>query len=294
MKILSCGAGMQSTALALMSCEKKMLMAKMSRRNVQGQLSLFSDEPYPEVPIYDCIIFCNLGYEAPWVYRQVDFIRRACARAEIPFVVLDTHLYDDYISNFGKSRVVSVPFWTIGEDGRKAKLRRNCTIDKKILAIQKYVRWELLGYAKGQHLKAEDIQGHEMHIGFSWEERRRMFDSYNPMFVNRFPLVDMGAERPDNYKYILEKWGLETRASACCICPFHQNYFFKFLKENHEEEYNAVVRLDALLEEKQPLTPIRSEMFISRSRKRIIELTDEECDDAQYFLYNGKRVWNGF
>lgn len=285
---------MQSTALALMSCEKKMLMDKLSKRNVKGQTSLFSDELYPHVPIYDAILFCNLGWEAPWVYEQVEFIRKACKKAGIPFIVLDTHLYDDYISKFGESRVVSVPFWTIGEDGSKAKLRRNCTIDKKILAVQKYVRWELLGYSKGQHLKKEDVQAHEMHIGFSWEERRRMFDSYNPMFINKFPLVDMGVERADNYKYIFEKWGLETKASACCICPFHQNYYFKYLKENHEEHYNAVVRLDELLEEKQPFTPIRSKMFISRSRKRISSLNADECNDAQYFVYNGEQIWNGF
>lgn len=294
MKILSCGAGMQSTALALMSCEKKMLAEKLSKRNLVGQTRMFSDELYPHVPIYDAIIFADLGFEAPWVYQQVAFIAKACRKAKIPFIVLDMPLYDDYINKFGKSRVVSVPFWTIGEDGKKAKLRRNCTMDMKIYAIEKYVRWNLLGYAKGQRLKREDIDGHEMHIGFSWEERRRMSDNPNPMFKNRFPLVDMCAERPDNYKYVLEKWGLETKASACCICPFHQNYFFKYLRENHETHYNAVVRMDELLEKNQPFTPIRSKIYISRSRKRITDLIDEECDDAQYFLYNGKPIWNGF
>lgn len=39
MKILSCGAGMQSTALALMSCENK------------------KEIKYKEVPVYDAIVF---------------------------------------------------------------------------------------------------------------------------------------------------------------------------------------------------------------------------------------------
>ena len=54
MKILSCGAGMQSTALALISCEQ-----------TQGKIV------YPEVPRYDAIIYCDLGIEPAWVPEQV-------------------------------------------------------------------------------------------------------------------------------------------------------------------------------------------------------------------------------
>lgn len=79
MKILSCGAGMQSTALALMSCENK------------------KEIKYKEVPIYDAVIFCDLGSEPIWVYKQVDFIKNACEDAEIPFYILDTHLHQDYL-----------------------------------------------------------------------------------------------------------------------------------------------------------------------------------------------------
>ena len=57
MKILSFGAGMQSTALALMSCENAMCRNKK--------------EPYPLVPIYDAVIFCDLGLEPPWVKDQM-------------------------------------------------------------------------------------------------------------------------------------------------------------------------------------------------------------------------------
>lgn len=35
-------------------------------------------------------------------------------------------------------------------------------------------------------------------------------------------------------------------------------------------------------------------IYISRSRKRISELSEEECDDAEYFLYRDKPIWNGF
>lgn len=49
---------MQSTALALMSCENVMQPGK-----------------FEKVPIYDLIVFCDLGEEPPWVMRQVEFIQ---------------------------------------------------------------------------------------------------------------------------------------------------------------------------------------------------------------------------
>ena len=59
MKILSCGAGMQSTALALISCEQ-------TRSAIR----------HPEVPRYDAVIYCDLSIEPAWVPRQVMFITR--------------------------------------------------------------------------------------------------------------------------------------------------------------------------------------------------------------------------
>lgn len=268
---------MQSTALALMSCENAKDPGK-----------------FPLVPVYDLIAFCDLGKEPPWVIQQVRFIEKACNSAGIPFVILQSPLYKDYLDNFGKSRVVSIPFWTIDPEGKKGKMMRVCTMDYKINLIQKYVRENILGYKKGQWTKAEDIKAHEMHIGFSVEEQQRCKENPHKMFVNKFPLVEMGLERKDNYAYIRDVWGLETKASACSFCPFHRNYFFQFLKDHEPEEYRTVVAFDDLLETGQPKTNIRSKLYISRSRKRIRDLQPEECNDAECFLYKGTEVWNGF
>lgn len=277
MKILSCGAGMQSTALALMACE-----------NVKNP------GKFPCVPVYDLICFCDLGKEPPWVLEQVDFIRNACLDVGIRFEVISSPLYEDYLRDFGNKRVVSIPFWTIGEDGKKGRMLRNCTLEYKIGLIQKYVRWQLLGYRKGQRIKPEDIKAHEMHIGFSFEEKHRCRDNPNKMFVNVFPLVDMKLERKDNYAYIKDVWGLETKASACSFCPYHRNYFFQYLKEHDEKEYEDLVDFDEMLEREQPNTKITSKLYISRSRKRIADLQPEECNDAEYFSYKEEQVWNGF
>ena len=277
LNILCCGAGMQSTALALMSCEN-------ARDGIK----------YPLVPIYDAIVFCDLCSEAPWVYKQVAFIANACKKCGISFYILTTDLYGIFMKNFGSGHVSSIPFWSIGADGKKAKMRRHCTIDFKIIKIQQFVRYELLGYRWREKLREADRGAHEMHIGFSFEEQQRIFDSYHPMFVNRFPLVEMGLTRADNYRYCLEVWGLNTKASACIFCPFHRKYFFWHLKSHHPKRYHDLVAFDQKLEKEQPNTMIRSKLFVSRSRKRIKDLTDAECNDAETFDYRGKAIWNGF
>lgn len=278
MKILSCGAGMQSTALALMSCEKKK----------------YGDDIYPEVPIYGAILFCDLGEEPRWVYDQVYFIQCACEDVGIPFYVLESNLHSHYVENFGKSRVVSIPFWTIDESGKKGKMMRNCTLDYKINVMQKFIRSNLLGYKKGQRTRNEDLKAHEMHLGFSVEEKHRCKDNPHKMFVNKFPLCDMNLERKDNYAYIKDVWGLETKASACTFCPFHRNYFFKHLKANYQEEYKKLIEFDDLLEIGQPNTKIRSKLYISRSRKRIKDLNEDDFNDKETFDYKGEQIWNGF
>lgn len=269
---------MQSTALALMACDNAMN----------------APAPHPAVPVYDAVIFCDLGLEPPWVMQQMEFTRRACEIAGIPFYVLDTPLYQDFMQNFGERRTISIPWWTLKEDGHKSKMPRNCTIDYKIEAISKFVRWELLGYRKGQRLRPEDVKAHEMHMGFSAEEKQRCKDNPNRLFVNHFPLVEMKLTRADNYKYILEEWGLDTKASACAFCPFHRNYFFQYIKEHEPETYAAVIGVDNLLRDKNPKPPMDSDLFISRSRKRIADLTPEDCADAECFEYCGRQVWNGF
>ena len=46
--------------------------------------------------------------------------------------------------------------------------------------------------------------------------------------------------------------------------------------------------------DKTPKPPMDSDLFISRSRKRLEDLTPEDCDDAECFEYHNQRVWNGF
>lgn len=278
LKVLSCGAGMQSTALTLISCAQ-----------TKGEIC------YPQVPRYDAVIYCDLGNEPSWVIRQVHFLEETCRNHAIPFYILRSNLYQDYMERFGREHVSAMPFWTLDEEGKPGKIaRRSCTVDYKILMIHKFVRYHLLGYRPYQRLRAEDIGAHELHIGFSFEETNRSFPSRHKMFQTRFPLIEMRWQRKDAYAYNLDVWGMDTKASACCICPYHKNYFFRHLKLHYPADYQNIVDFDDMLEHMQPHSRIRNQVYLSRSRKRIRDLEPEDCADAQTFPYRGLQVWNGF
>ena len=110
-------------------------------------------------------------------------------------------------------------------------------------------------------------------------------------------MVEMGLVRADNYAYVKERWGLETKGSACLFCPFHTNYFFWDCKHTCQRDYQTVLEFDNMLETGIPDSRIgvpNSKVYISRSRKRIKDLHDDECQDKETFAYKEQMIWNGF
>lgn len=278
LKILSYGAGTPSTALALMACENK-----LSGRPV-----------HPLVPDYDFIIICDLHAEPSWVYRQAAFVGAACKRARIPYITLDADLYGDFIRNFGKAHVSSVPAWTIGPDGAKGKMPRQCTCDYKIGAIDKFVRYKLLGLQPGQRANKRDFHTHEMHLGMMASEKRRAKPSKQTLYKNVYPLVEMGWTRSECFAYNKDTWGLETWASSCVFCPFHTCYFYRYLWENEPESYDKARLVDHLMEVNEAVPPLTSALYLTKQHKRLYELTPEDAADAKTFSYNGWEIWDGF
>ncbi len=147
--------------------------------------------------------------------------------------------------------------------------RRACTLEYKIYIMQKYIKYEVLGYRKYQRLLPEDAKAHEVHIGFSAEESKRCKENPHPMFVNVFPLVKMNLTRADNYAYCLETWGLDTKASACIFCPFHSNSYFMLLKEKQPHLYEMLVAFDDMLGERQPMSKIINQIFLFQSHVNV-------------------------
>ena len=139
-----------------------------------------------------------------------------------------------------------------------------------------------------------DIHAHNLHMGIMWEERQRAKESKQTLFTNCYPLVEMGWTQAECYTYNKDNWGLATRASCCLFCPFHTNYFYQHIREHKPACYACALQVDELVETHQARPPLKNRLFLSKSRKRLRDLTDQDCEDMQTFLYCGRPVWNGF
>lgn len=282
LKILSSGNGTPSTSLSLMSCENAHC------------INTGRPPRWPKVPVYDYILFCDLHAEPSWVRRQADFVAAACNEAGIIYKELDADLYGDFTNNFGKSHVSAIPAWTVLPDGGKGKLPRQCTCDYKIKIIDRFIRYEVLNYVYHHPAPWWDKHFHEMHLGIMYEERRRAKESEQTIFENKFPLVEMGWTRADCFRYNKETWGLETWASSCVFCPFHTGYFFSWLKEHEPESYAIALEVDEVMERNKAIPPLKSVLYLTKRRKRLRDLTDEDAGDFQTFSYEEQPIWNGF
>lgn len=225
-KVLSLGAGVQSTTLALMASV--------------GELG--------EKP--DCAIFADTGWEPGAVYAHLEKLRSA---VDFPiYIVRQGNLREDTLakSNSTGQRFASVPWFMRMPNGSQAMGRRQCTAEYKLRPIQRKVV-ELMG---GKRPKS----GCEMWIGISTDEAIRMKPSRVQYIVNRWPLIEKGMNRNDCHRW-LERFGWTAPKSSCIGCPFHSNEQWRSLTA---EEFADAVLVDRAIRN-QP--KIKAQQFMHRS-----------------------------
>ena len=249
---LSLGAGVQSTALLILSAQGKCQRA-------------------------DVAIFADTGDEPSWVYRHVEWLK---AWSSIPIeVVQQGHLSVDVLARHKgqRTRFAAIPAWTSGEDGRAAPLRRQCTREYKIQPIERKVR-SLLGLKKGERAKGR------VHvtalIGISLDEATRMSPSRTPWITNAYPLVDLGLRRLDCLRVIREAGVPTPRKSSCVFCPYHGDEYWRTLKRDFPKEFERAAEFDDGIRDMSK-SQVRGKVFLHRSLRplRIIDF------DAQGRLF---------
>jgi hypothetical protein len=248
MKILSLGAGVQSTTLALMAAS--------------GELG--------ETP--DCAIFSDTGWEPKTVYEHLEKLKTA-----LPFpihIVSAGNLRSDIISktNTTGQRFASVPWFMKMPDGKQAMGRRQCTAEYKLRPIQKKIV-ELMG---GKRPKG----GAEVWVGISTDEIMRMKPSRVQYIVNRWPLIEKRMDRNDCKKW-LENHGWNAPKSSCIGCPFHSNEQWRALTP---EEFADAIEVDRAIRNQ---SGFRGEQYMHRSLMPLEEVdfrTAEEMGQLNMFL----------
>lgn len=217
-RILSLGAGVQSSTLYLMA--------------VRGEFG--DDRP-------EAAIFADTQWEPRAVYDWLDFLERE-GGATIPIrrvtqgnireAALTTRVNP---SSGRRSRVVSLPVFLVNPDGTGGMLHRQCTRDFKIRPIRRGVRAVM-----GQRGVAARPGAVEQWIGISTDEASRMKDSGVKYITNRFPLIERDMSRADCLTWMQQQGFPVPPKSACIGCPYTGADRWRELRKRPDEWADAL------------------------------------------------------
>jgi hypothetical protein len=248
MHVISLGAGVQSTTLALMAAH--------------GEIT----------PMPDCAIFADTGWEPRAVYSHL-----AKLEVELPFpvyTVIAGDIRSDIInrSNTTGGRFAAVPWFMSMPNGDAAMGRRQCTKEYKLRPIQR----KIVELQDGKRKRGAT----EMWVGISTDEAFRMKPSRVQYIRNRWPLIERRMNRGD-CKAWLERHGWTAPKSSCIGCPFHSDAQWRALDD---DELADAIAVDAAIR-KQP--GFRGEQYMHRSLTPLSEVdlrSDAEIGQADLFL----------
>lgn len=208
MRVLSLGAGVQSSTLLLMACE--------------GEI---------EKP--DCAIFADTGWEPKAVYEWLEWLEERAAEAGIPIHRVSAgNIREDSLG--ATSGFAQMPFHITNLDGGRGMLRRQCTRQYKVTPIQRKIR----------ELGATATNPAEQWIGISLDEVQRMKPSRVKYAVHRWPLIEQRMTRLDCTNW-LERHGYQRPPKSSCIgCPFHDTRYWREMKDERPDEWQDAIQYD--------------------------------------------------
>ena len=215
LRILSLGAGVQSTVLALLAAH--------------GEIK----------PMPDAAIFADTRWEPAAVYEHLDWLE-----TRLPFPVHRVsagNIREDAVrsKNTNGGRFASMPFFL--SDGGMG--RRQCTKEYKIEPIIREIR-KLVGVAKGKRVPADIIV--EQWIGISTDELQRLKNSRLKWIVHRWPLIEIGWKRHDCQRWFAQNFpGRPLAKSACIGCPFHNSAMWRVMRDEDPDSWSDAILFDA-------------------------------------------------
>ena len=218
LRILSLGAGVQSSALLLMA-EKGVI------------------EPF------DCAIFADTGWESQATYQWLEWLKEACNTPIITVQGPRGSIYDWSMNLRDRvckpSSLEGLPYFT-ELNGHKGMLRRQCTDHFKIRPIHRETR-RLLGLVPRQRASKDCV---DQALGISLDESQRVRASRERMTFLSFPLVKMGMTRWDCINWLTRNSFPVPPKSACVGCPFHKNGEWRSVRDADPASWRQAVTLD--------------------------------------------------
>lgn len=256
-RILSLGAGVQSSTMALMAA-------------------------HGEIEAPDCAIFADTGAEPQRVYEWLVWLE-----TQLPFPVHRVAHKDGLLADImsaSKGRFVSVPFFTDSHNG--GMTRRQCTREFKLQPIERKVR-ELVGLQPGQRASKRVLA--IQYIGISFDEIQRMKPSRKHWIEHRWPLVELRMTRLDCLEWMRRNGYPEPAKSSCTFCPYHDDGLWRDMKANDPGAWDQAIMVDRHLRSGNASVAkgMNGDLYLHRS-KRPLEEADlrsaEDCGQLNMFV----------
>lgn len=234
-RVLSLGAGVQSSTLALMIAAG-------------------------ELPMVDCAIFADTQWEPKHVYTWLDWLER-----QLPFPVhrvTKGNIRENILnkqSNTSGGRYASVPWFITSIKGKRGMGRRQCTSEYKLKPMIRKQR-ELLGYKPRARIPLGSL---EILIGISTDEAYRMKPARERWARNTWPLIDKRMSRQDCLNWMASRGYPTPRKSSCLGCPYHDDDQWREIKAD-PDAWADVLEVDVAIRE--PVRRMRGQQFMHADR----------------------------
>lgn len=245
LEIISLGAGVQSSVMALMAA--------------RGEL-----KPMPE-----CAIFADTGWEPDGVYKHLEWLK-----TQLNFPVYNVSAGDIRKDTLDRTkRSASMPVFT--ENG--GMIMRQCTTEYKINPIRKRIR-ELIGLKPRQ--RAPKTVTVHVWIGISTDEALRMKPSRDAYVENKFPLIDARLSRTDCVRWFELNYPDRKLAKSACIgCPFHNDVMWRDMKLNDPKSFADAVAFDGAMRSDGNLWKMKEPAFLHRTCKPLADVDLRNLED---------------
>jgi len=220
LRVLSLGAGVQSSTLALM---------------IEHGL----------VAPVDCAIFADTQWEPPEVYEWLDYLEK---QVSFPiYRVTEGNLREAVLKNAKRSvtykeRYISIPVFVVQPNGDRGMVRRQCTHEFKVKPINKKKR-ELLGYQPKMRIPPNSCT---TLLGISLDEHHRARISEDAWNTNEYPLIELNMTRWDCMLWLHRNGYPQPPKSSCIGCPFHSDHEWRKIKSNPTTWKDAVEMDEAI------------------------------------------------
>ncbi len=224
---LSFGAGVQSTALAMLAINRDPRLLEVTEGRVPS-VALFADTGDERAETY--------GH----VWRMADVFQSAGMRYEIVRRKGEISLSGHVIGRAtdGKGSISTPPLFldTPSRSTERGKALRGCTRDFKARPLDRRAK---------AIFEATHKRPVEQWIGISRDEVERMRDSDQKWRSVRYPLVWMGWTRAKCAGYVAKQRYLDGSTmipgrSACVFCPFHHASEWRRVKNSAEDWARAL------------------------------------------------------